>query len=146
MTISLSTTYADSQLNYTGTAHTSSVADLLGGGSLVLYSGTAPDGANESLNQHATNTALATFTFAGASSWTTTSTATLTLDIPTATVTASASGTATFFRILNSSGTALIQGSVAQTSGGDWNMTSTSVSSGDQVQISGTPTIALPVS
>lgn len=141
MTISLSTAFADAQLNYTATAHSSSVSDLFGGGTLVLYSGSVPANANASLGSPTT---LATFTFAAASSWTASTTATLTLDIPIATVTAAATGTASFWRILNSSGGVLLQGT-AGISSADWILTSASISSGDQVQISGTPTIALPI-
>lgn len=135
--ITLSATFADALLNHSGT----SVTDQLGGGSLVLYSGTPPTGANEALSG---NTVLATFAFAAATAWSTTSTGVLTLDIPTTTVTAVASGTASFFRILNSSSAALIQGLVS-TSGSDWNLSSTAVTSGDNVSITGTPTITLPV-
>ena len=141
MTILLSTTFTDLLLGYESSAHTASVADQFGGGTLVVYSGTAPTGPNEALSG---NTALATWTFAAASSWSASAGGSQNLDIPTLTVTAAATGTATFFRVLNSGGTALIQGTVA-TSGGDFNLSSTSITSGDNVTITGTPSIAWTV-
>jgi hypothetical protein len=56
-------------------------------------------------------------------------------------VTATGSGTADYFRILNSGSTALIQGSVS-TVGADWNLSSTTVNNGDNVSITGTPSIS----
>lgn len=141
MTIQLGATFVNALLAYDATAHTASVADQLGGGTLVVYSGTKPTTVDTALSG---NTALATFSFAAAASWAASSGGVQNLDIPTTTVTASASGTATFFRILNSSGTALIQGTVA-TSGGDFNLSSTTVTSGDNVSITGTPSIAWPI-
>jgi hypothetical protein len=144
MAITLSAIFTDLLLGYESTAHTASVADQFGGGTLVVYSGTAPNGANDSLTQNGSPTALATWTFAAASSWSAASGGSQNLDIPTLTVTASATGTATFFRVLNSGGSSLIQGTVA-TSGGDFNLSSTSITSGDNVTITGTPSIAWTV-
>jgi hypothetical protein len=141
MAILLSTTFANALLAHDATAAQSAVADQLGGGSLVVYSGTPPTGPNEALSG---NTVLATFTFAAATAWSAPSAGVQNLDIPTATVTAAASGTATFFRILSSGAVALIQGTVG-TSGQDFNLSSTTITSGDNVSITGTPSIAWTV-
>lgn len=134
MTILLSNAFANALLQHSGT----SLADQFGGGSIVVYSGTPPTGPNEALSG---NTVLATWAFAAATSWAAPSGGVETLDIPTTTVTASATGTATFFRVLNSGSTALLQGTVG-TSGADFNLSSTGITSGDNVAITGTPTIA----
>ena len=144
MAIQLSNTFTQLLLEHTGT----SVADQIGGGSIVAYSGTPPDGPNEALGQHATNTVLFTFTisastsssFAGGSI----SGGVMNLTLAAQTVAATATGTATFFRILGSGGGALIQGSIG-TSGADWNLTNTSITTSENVTISGTPSIAFPV-
>jgi hypothetical protein len=132
--ILLSNTFANALLQHSG----SSIADQFGGGSVVVYSGTPPTGPNESLSG---NTVLATFTFAAAASWASPTTGVETLDFVSQTVTAAASGTATFFRVLNSGAAALLQGTVAA-SGGDFNLSSVAITSGDNVAITGTPTIA----
>jgi hypothetical protein len=141
MAILLSTTFANALLAHDAVAAQSAVADQLGGGTLVMYSGTAPAGPNEALSG---NTALATFTFSAAASQGTPSAGSMTLAFSATTVTAAATGTATFFRIISSGATALIQGTVG-TSGADWNLTSTAITSGDNVSITGTPTIAWTV-
>lgn len=139
MAITLSTSFANALLQHTGT----SVADQLGAGTLVIYSGTPPAGPNEALSG---NTALATFTFAAAASWASPSAGSITLDIPTATVTAAATGTAAFFRLLGSADTTTgrVQGTVG-TSGADFNLSSTAITSGDNVSVTGTPSIAWTV-
>lgn len=134
MAILLSSTFTNALLQHSGT----SVADQFGGGTLVVYSGTPPTGPNESLSG---NTVLATFSFQAAASWGAPSTGVENLAFVAQTVTASASGTATFFRILNSGGSALLQGTVGA-SGADFNLSSVSITSGDNVAITGTPTIA----
>lgn len=134
MAITLSNTFAD---NLLGTG-TEGVATQIGSGSLIIYSGTPPAGPNESL---AGNTVLATFTFSAAGSQGSPSAGVMDLSFSATTVTAAATGTATFFRILDSSPAALIQGSVG-TSAADWVLSSTSISMGDNVTITGTPTIA----
>lgn len=141
MAILLSTTFADALLAHDATAAQSAVADQIGGGTLVAYSGTAPAGPNEALSG---NTALATFTFSAGSAQGTPSAGVMDLVFSATTVTAAATGAATFFRVLNSGGTALIQGTIG-TSGADWNLTSTSITSGDNVEITGTPSIAWTV-
>ena len=139
MAITLSTSFANALLQHTGT----SLADQLGGGSLVIYSGTPPAGPNEALSA---NTVLATFTFAAAASWAAPSGGVETLDIPVLTVTAAATGTATFFRLLGSADTTTgrVQGTVG-TSGADFNLSSTAITSGDNVTINPTPTISFPI-
>ena len=135
MTITLSNTFAD---NLLGTG-TEGVAVQIGGGTLIIYAGTPPTGPNESLSG---NTALATFTFSASGSQGSPSGGIMDIAFAATTVTAAATGTATFFRISDDVGpNALIQGSVG-TSGADFNLSSTSISMGDSVTITGTPTIA----
>ncbi|HEY1705595.1 MAG TPA: hypothetical protein VGG75_38405 [Trebonia sp.] len=138
MTILLSSTFTD---NLLGTG-TEGVATQIGSGTLIIYSGAAPAGPNESLSG---NTALATFTFSVAGSQGSPAGGVMDLAFSATTVTAAASATATFFRIASSGSTALIQGTVA-VSGGDFNLSSTAITSGDNVTITGTPTISWPVS
>lgn len=137
MAILLSTTFAN---NLLGTG-TEGVATQIGGGTLIIYSGTPPTGPNEGLSG---NTALATFTFSVAGSQGSPASGSMTLVFGATTVTAAASGTATFFRIASSTPTALIQGTVS-TSGADFNLSSTTITSGDNVAITGTPTISWTV-
>lgn len=137
MAILLSTTFSN---NLLGTG-TQGVATQIGGGTLIIYSGTAPAGPNEALSG---NTALATFTFSAAGSQGTPSGGSMTLVFSATTVTAAATGTATFFRIANTTPTALIQGTVG-TSGSDFNLSSTGITSGDNVSITGTPSISWTV-
>jgi hypothetical protein len=135
MAITLSTTFTD---NLLGTG-TEGVATQIGAGTLVLYAsgGSPPAGPNES----PVGTVLATFTFNSAGSQGSPSGGSMTLSFSATTVTASGSGTADYFRILNSGSTALIQGSVG-VSGADWDLSSTTVNNGDNVSITGTPTIS----
>lgn len=137
MAVLLSTTFAD---NLLGTG-TEGVATQIGGGTLVAYSGTPPAGPNEALSG---NTALATWTFAVAGSQGTPAGGVMNLTFSATTVTASASGTATFFRMLDSASNVLMQGTIG-TSGADFNLSSTSITSGGTVSITGTPTISWPV-
>jgi len=141
MAILLSTTFANKLLGFDSVAHSASVADQFGGGTLVVYSGTPPAGPNEALSG---NTALATFSFAAASSWAAPSGGIQNLDFTATTVTAGASGTATFFRVFDSGSNALCQGTVG-TSSSDMNLSSTTIVSGDNVSITGTPTAFWPV-
>jgi hypothetical protein len=139
MGITLSTTFVDDLLEHSGV----SLADAIGAGTLKLYaSGSAPPvGANESI----IGTLLATWTFAAASAFTAPTGGILLLDFGgTVSVTAVATGTADYFRVLNSGAAALIQGLVGTLSS-DWNLSSTTVTSGDNVSITGTPSIAWPV-
>lgn len=141
MAILLSTTFADALLAHDATAGQSSVADQLGGGTLVVYDGTAPAGPNEALSG---NTALATFTFSAGSAQGTPSAGVMDLIFAATSVTVAATGTGTFFRVLTSGGTALIQGTVG-TTGADWNWSSVAFTSGDTASITGTPSIAWTV-
>jgi hypothetical protein len=131
MAILLSNTFANDLLEHSGVA----VADQFGGGTLVIYSGTAPTGPNEALSG---NTVLATFTFNASTSQGSPSGGSMTLSFVSQTVTASNTGTATFFRIINSGSTALIQGVM----GTDWVLNSNNITSGDNITITGTPTVA----
>lgn len=135
MAILLSNTFANALLQHGGTA----VADQLGGGTLVVYSGTPPAGPNEALSG---NTVLGTWTYAAGASWGAPSNGVISQNIPVTTVTAAATGIATFFRMLSSGAAALVQGTVAQGGGGDWNMNATSITLGDNLTITGVPTIA----
>lgn len=137
MAILLSSTFTD---NLLGTG-TEGVAVQIGGGTLVVYAGTPPAGPNEGLSG---NTVLATFTFSASGSQGSPAGGVMDVVFAATTVTAAASGTAAFFRILNSAATALIQGTVG-TSGADFNLSSTAITSGDNVSITGTPTIYWPV-
>lgn len=140
--ITLSSAFANALAAHDATAAQSSVADQIGGGSLVIYgagSGT-PAGANESLDS---NAVLATFTLSAASAQSSAA-GVISLAFSATTVTAASTGTATFFRILSSGSTSLIQGLIS-TSGADFNLSSTAITSGDNVSITGTPTLTVPV-
>lgn len=136
MTVTLSTTFTDTLL---GTAATAGVAEQIGGGTLVVYAsgGSPPPGPNEPF----TGTALATFTFSAANLQGTPAGGSMNLAFANQTVVAGNTGTADYFRVINSGAVALIQGSVG-VSGADWNLTSVSITSGDNVTITGTATIA----
>jgi hypothetical protein len=136
--ILLSSTFANGLLAHDATAGQSAVADQFGGGTLLVYSGTPPTGPNESLSG---NTVLATFAFQPATAWSAPATGVQNLDFVAQTVTATATGTGTFFRALNSGGSPLLQGTVGA-SGADFNLSSVSITAGDNVAITGTPTIA----
>jgi hypothetical protein len=140
VTITVGSTFTD---NLLGTGSSAGVAEQVGGGTLVLYAsgGSPPNGPNESV----VGTVLATFTFSAAGSQGSPSAGSMTIVFSATTVTASAGGTADYFRVLNSGGTALIQGSVGA-SGADWNLSSVTISQGDNVSITGTPTISWAVS
>jgi hypothetical protein len=135
VSITLSNTFTD---NLLGTG-TEGVATQIGGGTLVLYAsgGSPPAGPNEG----SSGTVLATFTFSAAGSQGSPSAGSMTLSFAATTVTATGTGTADYFRVISSGSVALIQGSVA-TSAADWNLSSTAITSGDSVQITGTPTFS----
>lgn len=139
MAITLSSTFSN---NLLGTG-TQGVANQIGGGTLVLYAsgGSPPAGPNEA----ATGTVLATFTFSAAGSQGTPSAGSMTVAFAATTVVATGTGTADYFRVNNSGSAALIQGSVG-VSGSDWNLTSPAITSGDNVTITGTPSISWVVS
>jgi hypothetical protein len=141
MAITLSTTFTD---NLLGTG-TNGVATQIGSGTLVLWAsgGSPPAGPNEATG----GTLLATFTFSAAGSQGTPAAGSMTLVFAATTVTASggSASTADYFRINSSGAVALIQGSVG-TSGADWNLSSVTVTAGDSISITGTPTISWVVS
>lgn len=139
MAILLSTTFTD---NLLGTG-TNGVANQFGGGTLILWAsgGTPPAGPNET----ATGTTLATFSLSAAGSQGTPAAGSMTLAFAATTVVATGTGTADYFRVNASGGAALLQGSVA-TSGADWNLSSVSVTAGDNISITGTPAISWVVS
>lgn len=111
------------------------IVDLVDVGSppgfLKIYDGTPPANASAALSG---NTLLAQLTMSatafGSSSSGVATAATITDDSS-----ADATGTASFFRITNAAGTAIIQGSVG-TSGCDLNLSSTSIVVGGTVQVS----------
>lgn len=142
MTIQLSAAYADLLLKHTGT----STLDQILGGTLVLYNGTKPTTADTALSG---NTVIATFTFDSTAADYSETGGVLNLkfgsNVTNPTVTAAATGNpTTFFRIFNSSAGVLMQGTVG-TSGSDFNLSSTNITSGDNVSITGTPSISLPI-
>lgn len=135
MSITLSNSFAN---NLLGTG-TEGVATQIGGGTLVLYAsgGSPPAGPNESV----VGTVLATFTFSAAGAQGSPSSGSMALAFAASTVTATGTGTADYFRVISSGSAALIQGSVAAT-GADWNLSNTVITSGDSVQITGSPSFS----
>jgi hypothetical protein len=123
MALSFSTTLRNNRLDQI----TSAVG---GSGSLRIYSGTAPANVGAALSG---NTLLAELalnsTFAPAAS-----SGTLSLNQITQDTSANATGEASFFRLLTSGGTAIVQGTVG-TSGADLNLNSVSISSGAAVSV-----------
>lgn len=136
LAITLSSTFTNALLS----TASSGVATQIGGGTLVIYTGTGPAGPNEA----ATGTILATFTFSAAGSQGAPSGGSMTLSFVANTVTAGNTGTAGYFRIISSGAVALIQGAVG-VAGSDWNLSSVLINSGDSVSITGTPTISWTV-
>lgn len=120
MTVAYSTTLRNARLD----AVTSAVGNA---GKLRIYDGSRPASGGAATNL------LAEFTlgspFAGAAS----SGGPLSVTLP-SNVNASASGTATWFRVVTSGGTFVIDGSVS-TSGSDLNLVTTSITSGQPVSI-----------
>lgn len=141
MAITLSSVFSQAIMQHGGSA----VLDQILGGTLIVYSGSAPAGANEGLSG---NTVLATFTFDSTSGHYTVTNGVISLvflgNVTNPTVSAAATGTASFFRILNTTPAALIQGTVG-TSGADFNLSSIVITSGDNVSITGSPSITMPV-
>jgi hypothetical protein len=124
MALSLSTTLRNSRLDAITTA--------IGGSALLrIYSGTPPLNVGTALSG---NTQLAELTcnatFAPAAS-----AGVLTLNAITQDSSADATGTASFFRILTSGGTAIVQGTVG-TSNADLNLNAVALSSGAAVSVS----------
>jgi hypothetical protein len=124
MALSFTTTLRNNRLDQITTA--------VGSNALIrIYSGTPPANVGTAL---AGNTQLAELacsaTFAPGASG-----GVLTLNAISNDTSADASGTATFFRILTSGGTAIVQGTVG-TSGADMNLSTTTFSTGLVVSIS----------
>lgn len=122
MAISISTAARNARLQ--------AITDALGSNCVLrIYAGTPPANVNAALSS---NTQLAELvcsaTFAPSPSG-----GVLTASAITQDSSADATGTATFFRLLTSGGTAVIQGTVA-TSGGDATIVSTSITAGGPVQ------------
>lgn len=119
-------------------ALTALCADL-NSGTIKLYSGTQPVGANTALSG---NTLLSTLTFGSTAFGTPTAsgsdgskTVTATANSITSDTSAAATGTAAFFRCWETNGTtAILDGSVG-TSGADLNLNTTSIVSGGTVAI-----------
>lgn len=124
MALSLSTTLRNNRLDQISTAVGS-------GGKINIYSGTAPANVGTALSG---NTLLAELTVSGAFAGSA-SAGVLTVNSVTSDTSANATGTATFFRVLTSADSAVIQGTVG-TSGSDLNLNSTALQSGAQVSIS----------
>lgn len=135
MTLTLATTARNAMAD--------ALVDLLdagsGAGTIQIRSGTRPADPNTA----ATGTLLATVTLADPA-FGSASTGVATLADP-APVTAGASGTATWFRALDSTGAAVMDGRVTATGGGgDLTLATTSLTSGLSVDITG-GTITMPV-
>ena len=108
------------------------ITSAIGGSALLrIYAGTAPTNVGTALGGGNTQLAELTCnaTFAPSATG-----GVLTLNSITQDSSADATGTATFFRILTSGGTAVMQGTVG-TSGSDLNLNTTAISSGAAVSI-----------
>jgi hypothetical protein len=134
-TVHIASAVRDSMMNALAAAIDAGSA----GATLEIRSGTQPANADAT----ATGTVLATFTFADPFNDTGSSAGVLTIDAaPDLSTTASATGTATWGRIKDSSGNTILDGTVG-TSGSTFNITSTSIVSGQTVTLtSGTFTLA----
>lgn len=110
-----------------------------GTATLTIYSGSQPANPNTALSG---NTALATFNLANPAFGTAASGAIALSGVPLSDA-ADATGTATFFRIVDRGGAAVVDGTVG-TSGADLNLTTTSISTGVTVEITSL-TITMPV-
>lgn len=118
------------------------IADLVDGGSgagtLRFYSGTVPTDADTALSG---NTLLAQITlsdpaFAGSTDGTGKATAAIDTTPALTDSSANATGTASFFRILDSDSTVVVQGSVTATSGGgDIELTTVSIVASAEVTV-----------
>ncbi len=105
----------------------------LDGGSLRIYDGTPPANADASLGS---NTLLAQLTL-NATAFAAASGGTATANAITADSSADATGTATFFRLLTSGATVVLQGTVSATGGGgDLQLGTTSITTGLTVSVS----------
>jgi hypothetical protein len=99
-------------------------------GKIRIYAGTVPADANAALSSNTLLAELAcSATFAAAASG-----GVLTVNTITQDTSADATGTATFFRVLKSDNTVILQGAVG-TSGSELNLNTTSISAGAAVSI-----------
>lgn len=105
------------------------MAALCNGGTLRIYSGTQPASAATA----ASGTLLAELTL-GSPAFGSASNGVATANAITGDTSADATGTAGWFRVRNSSGTAVFDGEVG-TSGADLNLSSTSIQSGAEVNV-----------
>ena len=121
------------------------VVDLVDGGTgagvINIYSGTAPTSVNDALSG---NTLLAALTMSDPAFGATNTSGVATASAITADTSANADGTATFFRVADSNGNAVMQGTVG-TSGADLNLNSTSISTSIEVSIT-SMTVTVPES
>lgn len=99
-------------------------------GKIRIYSGTVPADANAALSSNTLLAELACSTTFAASA----SGGVLTVNTITQDTSADATGTATFFRVLKSDNTVILQGAVG-TSGSELNLNTTSISAGAAVSI-----------
>lgn len=106
------------------------LARYLDGGTIVIYSGTAPANIGVALSG---NTPLATFTISSTSA-AAASGRSIELSLVASIVTADATGTASFWRAFTSGAAGKLQGSVG-TSGNSLNLTSTALTDGGNVEI-----------
>lgn len=121
-----------------GTTARNAAALAIGGngagttGSIKVWSGSAPSDPDAA----ATGTLLITFALTSSGGWTTPSAGQTGLVTVPLSGTVNAAGTAGYYRLLDSGGNTLLQGSVTATGGGgDLTVGSTTVTSGDTVQI-----------
>ena len=110
-------------------AAANAMAALCDGGTLRIYSGTQPASAGTA----ASGTLLAELTL-GNPAFGSASNGVATANSITGDTSADATGTAGWFRVRNSSGTAVFDGEVG-TSGSDLNLSSTSIQSGAEVSV-----------
>lgn len=116
------------------------VGALCNSGTIKIYTGSQPTGANTSLGAQ---TLLATLTFgatafgSAAASGTEGSTrkSTITANTITGDTSADATGTATWFRVLKTDGTTVVMDGSVGTSGADMNLATTSLVAGVDVEI-----------
>lgn len=127
MTLSYKTTTANARLDQVD-------SDIGASGFLRIYNGTPPADADTALGGG--NTLLAECNLS-ATAFGAASSKTLTANAITDEGSAPATGTATFFRLVTSGGTCIVQGTVTATGGGgDLELSTTSINTSDTVSIS----------
>lgn len=133
MAVSITTTLREYLIDGTG-------LEVLNGGTLKIYDGTPPANASTALSS---NTLLATLTL-NATAFSSFTNGVATAGAITSDSSADATGPPTFFRLLTSGATVMLQGSVG-TSGSDLNLNTTSIVAGGAVSVSSL-TITMPAS